>query len=242
MGGQVPLIMSINTSSEVSFESFHMFSDCNSSHSSSDDASIIITDDIDEEYDEEHDIPVITNINRNFSPESPSPACYDAYLSSQELRIPVRKTIKRDGRLNKSILLPFIAVSNLSSLMLKVKNFAEDIHERNIGLTLLTEVWQKKYKKKHIFEVEKLMQMEGLKYISTTCPSSKRGGGYLKNLTLEKNDILIPHNLEIVWGVLRPKNYLISGLKEIIAVSFYCPPRSPKKSKLLDHIMTTVQI
>ena len=43
-------------SGKVSFESFHMFSDCNSSHSSSDDASINITDDIDEEYDEEHDI------------------------------------------------------------------------------------------------------------------------------------------------------------------------------------------
>jgi hypothetical protein len=89
------------------------------------------------------------------------------------------------------------------------------------------------------------MRMEGLKYISTTRPSTKRGGGaaivvHMEKFSLEKLDILIPHNLEIVWGIMRPKDTISSGLREIIAVSFYCPPRSTKKNKLLDHILTTV--
>ena len=66
--------------------------------------------------------------------------------------------------------------------------------------------------------------MEGLKYIS-----SKRGGGAaivadMKKFSLEKLEILIPYNLEIVWGLLRPKSdTLSSGVKELIVVSFYCP-------------------
>ena len=89
--------------------------------------------------------------------------------------------------------------------------------------------------------------MEGLKYISTTRPSAKRGGGAaivapIAKFHLEKLDVLIPHNLEIVYGMLRPKNVLKGEIAEIICVSFYCPPRSPKKSKLLDHIMTTMHV
>ena len=148
-----------DNSSDVSLESFHIFRDSQSSLSFSDELSLNITDNIYEEDEKDQEIPVITNIHRNFSPNISCPPWYDIYLPSQESRIPVRKTMKRDNRLKKSILLPIIAVSNLRSLMPKVRNFAEDIHERNIGLGLLTEVWQKKDKKKHIFEVEKLMKM-----------------------------------------------------------------------------------
>ena len=143
--------------------------------------------------------------------------------------------------------MPIIAVSNLRSLIPKIRNFAQDIHEREIGVGLLTEVWQKTDKKKHIFEIERLMHMEGLKYISTTRPSNKRGGGAaiivdMEKFSLEKLGVSIPHNLEIVWSIMRPKVAISSGLKEIIVVSFYCPPRSTKKSKLLDHILTTVHM
>ena len=199
-------------------------------------------------YEEElQQIPVLINSGQLFYPATPPPPWYDFYQPNVEGRVPVRQTIRRDNRLNKSLLLPIIAVSNLRSLIPKIKNFAEDVHEREIGVGLLTEVWQRKDKKKHIFEIEKLMKMEGLKYISTTRPSSKRGGGaaivvHMEKFSLEKLDVLIPHNLEIVWGIMRPKSNISSGLKEILVVSFYCPPRSTKKSKLLDHILTTVHM
>ena len=64
----------------------------------------------------------------------------------------------------------------------------------------------------------------------------------VEKFNLEKIDILIPHNLEIVWGMLRPKSVTTSGIKEIIVVSFYSPPKSPKKSQLLDHILTTIHV
>ena len=97
------------------------------------------------------------------------------------------------------MLLPIIAVSNLRSLIPKIKKIARDVHERDISLALLTEVWQKSEKKKHIFEIDKLLHMEGLKYISTTRPSSKRGEGAaivvnVKKFSLEKLDVFIPHD------------------------------------------------
>ena len=41
---------------------------------------------------------------------------------------------------------------------------------------------------------------------------------------------------------MRPKESESGGLKVFIVASFYSPPRSPKKSKLLDHILTTVHM
>ena len=159
---------------------------------------------------EQWKIPVITNVFKENVQHFPSPPWYEHAMKHKKVRIPVRKTIRRDNRLAKSNQLPVIAVSNLRSLMPKVNSFIEDMHQRDIGLALLTEVWEKAQKKKHIFQIDKMLHMEGLKYISTPRPSSKRGGGAaivapIDKYSLEKIDILIPHNLEIVYGLLRPK-------------------------------------
>ena len=62
----------------------------------------------------------------------------------------------------------------------------------------------------------------------------------VSKFNLEKIDVMIPHNLEICWGLLRPKTSESNEIKEMIVVSFYSPPKSRKKSKLLDHMMTTL--
>ena len=59
-----------------------------------------------------------------------------------------------------------------------------------------------------------------------------------KTFSLEKIQVNIPHQLEVVWGLMRPKNGT-SKLKEIIVGSFYSPPKSKKNSKLLDHLIST---
>ena len=164
-----------------------------------------------EEEDVYFEIPVIVNIFRDNCHNFPAPVWYEPVQNQKMPRIPVRKTIRRDNRLAKSSELPVIAVSNLRSLMPKVNNFVEDMHQRDIGVALLTEVWEKAQKKKHIFEIDRMLHMEGLKYISTPRPSAKRGGGAaivapIEKFNLEKLDIMIPHNLEIVYGLLRPKN------------------------------------
>ena len=64
----------------------------------------------------------------------------------------------------------------------------------------------------------------------------------VERFSLEKLDVLILHNFEICWGLLRPKDAPNSTIREIIVVSFYSPPKSRKKNKLLDHILTTIHI
>ena len=236
------LSCSSRSSSVSSVATFDLFIDSNSS--------ISLEESLMEEmpYDEEYPIPTIINNtnNGNITP----PPWYDGYHQQNEMRPnPVRKTLRRDNRLEKSIFLPVVAVANLRSLVPKIRNFSKDVMERGIGVGLLTEVWQKTDNKKHIFEIEKMMKMEGIKYISTTRPSNKRGGGAaivadMKKFSLEELNISIPYNLEIVWGMLRRNSNVSSKSvkKEIIVVSFYCPPRSTKKTKLLDHILTTVHM
>ena len=87
--------------------------------------------------------------------------------------------------------LPTVSVSNLRSLWPKINNFKNDFLEREVSLGLLSEIWQKKGNKKHKYEIEKMLEKEGLKYISTPRPSNKRGGGcavveYLPHFSLEK--------------------------------------------------------
>jgi hypothetical protein len=51
------------------------------------------------------------------------------------------------------------------------------ISERMLGLSLLSEIYEVKGKKKHVSEVTKMLELDGLKYISTPRASYKRGGG-----------------------------------------------------------------
>ena len=130
--------------------------------------------------------------------------------------------------------------------MPKINNFKNDMLEREISLALLSEVWEKKGKKKHRFQIEKMLEQEGLKYISTPRPSCKRGGGcaiiaYLPDFSLEKIEVIIPSSVEVCYGLLRAKSANAKH-KEIIAVSFYSPPKSRKRTELLDNIITNCHV
>ena len=192
-------------------------------------------------------IPVIVNIFQNNQHFSPAPPWYEPPQKPYKYRKPVRVTLRRDNRLEQSDYLPIIAVSNLRSLIPKIGNFVQDMKERDIGVNLLSEIWEKPRKRKHRFKIDQMLHMEGLKYISTPRPPARRGGGAAivaptSKFNLEKIDISIPHNLEICWGMLRPKSEQLMQVKEIIVASFYSPPKSRKKSKLLDHILTTLHV
>ena len=91
-----------------------------------------------------------------------------------------------------------------------------------------------------------MLELDGLKYFSTTRPSGKRGGGAAiivntENFRVEKLEVHIPHHLEIVWALARPKHE-DAQFKVIILCSFYSPPRSRLRSKLKDHIIGTLQM
>ena len=102
--------------------------------------------------------------------------------------------------------------------------------ERDLSLILSSETWERTSNKKLKLEVEKMLELEGLDFISCSRPSSKRGGGCAiivnkKNFTVEKLTVAIPHKLEVVWCLVRPRNITKEmKYKEIIACAYYSPP------------------
>ena len=94
-------------------------------------------------------------------------------------------------------------------MMPKINNFKNDFLEREISVALLSEVWEKANCKKQQFEVEKMLNLQGMKYISTP-RMTRRGGGAaivasMKHFSLDKIEIGNPDKLEVVWGIVRPK-------------------------------------
>ena len=128
---------------------------------------------------------------------------------------------------------------NIHSLFPKCSNFAMDMKVRESDFSFLTEVWEKKEKKKHQHK------LEGIKYISTPRPGAQRGGGAaiavrLEHFSISKLNIPLPRSVEVVWGLLKPK--IVTGKVNIIIVCcFYSPPRSRKNQVLIDHLTVTLQ-
>ena len=161
-----------------------------------------------------------------------------------ERLFPVRITVKRDNRKIVALTLPKILNYNMRSIWSKYENLVQDINERESDLIFLTEIWQVQENKKHQFKIEALLEMRGIKYISTPRPGARRGGGAaiatrLDRFLLTKLNIPIPNSVEVVWGLLKPK--VITGqLSTVIACCFYSPPRSRKNSALIDHLTVTL--
>ena len=142
--------------------------------------------------------------------------------------------------------LPVVSVCNFRSFFPKLNNFKTDFFERQIDVSLCSEVWYQEENKHHQKEIEKMLELDGLKYFSTTRPRGKKGGGAAiivntENFRVTKIDVHIPPQLEIVWALARPKSKN-AQYKVIILCAFYSPPRSRHKNRLIDHINGTLQI
>ena len=162
----------------------------------------------------------------------------------KERRNCFNQRIVRNNKTFEALNLPAFTVYNMRSLWSKLNNLAEDIIERSVDISFLSEVWEKKENLKHQSSIEELLEMKGILYISTPRPGLKRGGGAAiaacpTKFSLVKLHIEIPKSLEVVWGILRPKR-IIGRIRKIIICSFYSPPRSRKKTILIDHILTVL--
>ena len=154
----------------------------------------------------------------------------------------------KNPRVRNSKTMPVIAVANARSLQPKLKSTIEKIENEEIDILFVNEVWEKTGKKNKHFQgkVEEMTELHGLKYISSGArPSGKRGGGTgiitnLRKFSLDKLDVHVPHNLEVKWGIVRPKESPRGAIyKEVLVCSFYSPPSSKKNKKLTDHLVTT---
>ena len=119
-----------------------------------------------------------------------------------------------------------MSVSNVRSLKPRLNNYVKDLIESEISVGIISELWTKEDDIDFQLSMDRVLEMKGLIYISTPRHKLKRGGGAgiivdSRRFKFEKIDVHIPHNLEIVWGLLRPKEQ--SQIKFIIVVSFYLP-------------------
>ena len=131
----------------------------------------------------------------------------------QERRGCFIKRIIRDNKHLEALNLPTFTVYNMRSIWSKLDSLAEDMHERSVDISILSEVWEKKENLKHKSKIEELLEMKGISYISTPRPGLKRGGGSAiaacpKKFSLVKLHVEIPRSLEVVWGLLRPRQIL----------------------------------
>ena len=74
----------------------------------------------------------------------------------------------------------------MRSFLPKIHNYCQDVNDGQSDISFLTEVWEKKENKKHQFKLEEMLELEGIKYISTPRPGAQRGGGAAITVRTEK--------------------------------------------------------
>ena len=113
---------------------------------------------------------------------------------------------------------------------------------RNIEVALCSETWEKSANKEFQKKLENIVEMKGFKMISNP-RKYQRGGGVciiadLTKVNIQAIDVPNPDNVEAVFALVKPK--IQSDIKEVITFAFYSPPRSRKKTKLIDHLVITI--
>ena len=112
---------------------------------------------------------------------------------------------------------------------------------KTLDLTLgfNSEIWEDKENKRHMSKIEEALEIQGIQYISNPRPDRRGGGAAISLLAgdfvLTKLDVIQPNNLEVVWGLVKPRNPT-SQFKGIIVCSFYSVPNSKSKRQLVEHI------
>ena len=178
-----------------------------------------------------------------------SESCDISDIGQFDGNVSVCSSSDKIDKITAALSLPTVATYNLRSLFPKIESLKTDLIERKIDVGFLTEIWEQHQNSDHMFEIEKMLEMDGLQYIYTARPPNKKGVSYggaaivvnMEKFTCEKLKINTPTSLEVVWGLLRPKNPS-AKFKKIIVCSFYSPPNKKRNSKMADHIVTTLQM
>ena len=84
----------------------------------------------------------------------------------------------KPDKITAALNLPTVATYNLRSLFPKIGNLTSDMLERSVDVGFLSEIWENSTNAEHSFEIEKLLETSGLKYISTPRPPNAKGVCY----------------------------------------------------------------
>ena len=132
------------------------------------------TEDDNTEYNDEDDINAF---NDNENEEIPVIVGNRPRPPVSESREPTRTTVRRDNKLVDALSTPRMTLYNLRSAWSKWGNIAEDMEIRDTDLSFYTEVWEQLENKSHQKAIESILELKGIKYISTPRPGERRGGG-----------------------------------------------------------------
>ena len=84
----------------------------------------------------------------------------------------------KSNKINDAKHLPTVATYNLRSFLPKAGNLVTDMLERKIDCGFLQEIWEQTNNIEHKSEVEKMLEINGLKYISCPRPPNSKGVCY----------------------------------------------------------------
>ena len=82
---------------------------------------------------------------------------------------PSDRNVKTD-KFTVALSLPTVATYNCRSLFAKVESLKRDLLERAIDVGFLVEIWEQSHNSEHRYEIEKMLELSGLQYISTASP------------------------------------------------------------------------
>ena len=190
---------------------------------------------ISETENENERLSHVYSINTIIGNRAPSPCI-------KKTRTPCRKTLRRDNRGELALFLPNLAVYNHRSIWKKLNSFCLEFEELGMGVAFHSEIWEKKESKLHNYKINEMFEMKGISYISTPRPNRRGGGSAItcsnKSFYIKEISVPNPDNLEVTFATIRPKSEN-SPQFTLILCAVYSPPRSRKKSKLIDYISDT---
>ena len=156
----------------------------------------------DDNDDQPRRIEVISGLPSYQQYHTEPPVWYEEYVPRPASLPSTRHTVRRDSRFERCGMLPTVSVPNARSIFPKINRFLEDMKMRSISVSLISETWHKESKKKHVHEVQRILNMEGIKFVSAARPGGRRGGGCgiaadLTHYNLDKLDMPNPDKVEM---------------------------------------------
>ena len=188
-------------------------------------------------------------------PSPNSDGCFDnsqpfsfSHIEQLDGNVSINSGIKIN-RTVAALSLPIIATYNLRSMFPKINSLKTDIIERQVDIAFLQEIWEQTEDIYVQSEIEAMLELDGLDYVSNPRPKNVKGTSYggvaiitnARNFISKKLDVIVPHDLEVCWSLVKPKNQN-TKFRDIIACSFYSPPGKYRNLKLADHIVTNLHM
>ena len=161
-----------------------------------------------------------------------------------EVRIPVRKTLRRNNVVLQAIELPVVMNINPRSIYNKADQFKLLLEQYEADVVLVSESWEREN-----YTLKQLLQLENFKVLTNVKQREFKGGKPAILVNEEKyhvkelcpDPITVPIGVEAVWALLTFKQKNPQNKVKYIAVGaiYYRGPKSTKKQELFDHISDT---